>query len=398
MSKTIRIGVIGIGNMGRGHCDSIGRGAIAGATLAAVCDVDPDVAARSSAHLGVPSFASHNAMLAGGGVDAVIVSVPHYDHAPICLDAFAHGVHVMSEKPVAVSVTAARKVNAGYADALKTQPSLKFGIMFQARTNPVFKRVRGLLAEGELGAVTRVTWISTQWFRSWTYYASGGWRATWRGEGGGVLINQCPHHMDVLQWALGMMPSRVTAVGSIGKHHPIEVEDEVTAILEYPNGATGTFTTTTAEFPGTNRLEIAGDRGRIVAEEGAIRFHRTRESVSEVNEHSPRSFPSIETWRIDVPVDAGEERHAAVLQDWVDAIRDDRPNDTLIAPGTDGIRGLELGNAILMAALTRTPVDLPVDGEAFDRFIDDMARQHGGRKTIAPRAAVAESFENSFAR
>lgn len=397
MSDTLRLGVIGMGNMGTGHCGYLSRGAVTGANLAAVCDVNPATAAAAGEKYGVPGFTSHAELLRSNQVDAVIVAVPHYDHVPICIDAFGHGLHVMCEKPIAVSVTAARQVNAAYADVLKTHPNLKFGIMFQARTDPKFLKVRDLITGGDLGTITRISWIATQWFRSCTYYASGGWRATWKGEGGGVLINQCPHNLDVLQWATGLMPSRITAVGSVGKFHPIEVEDEVIAILEYPNGATGTFHTTTAEYPGTNRLEIAGDRGKIVAEDGSVTFHRTAESVSHVNKHSPKSFPDIETWKINVPVDAGKPAHSIVLQRWIDVIRGDRPNSDLLAEGTEGVHGLEIGNAMLMSALTRRPVELPVDGAAYDRFIDDMASAHGGRKSPTGRTPASESLENSFA-
>lgn len=398
MRDIVRIGIIGMGNMGAGHCDYLSRNVVTGVKLAAICDINPTTAAKARERYGVPSFASHLEMLRSGQVDAVIVAVPHYDHVPISIDAFEHGVHVMCEKPIAVSVKAARRVNAAYAEIIKRKPDLKFGIMFQARTNPMYKKLRDLITSGDLGTVTRISWIATQWFRSWTYYASGGWRATWKGEGGGVLINQCPHNLDMLQWSTGMMPSRITAIGSIGKFHPIEVEDEVVAILEYPNGATGTFHTTTAEYPGTNRLEIAGDRGKIVAEDGTITFHRTRESVSHVNEHTPVSFPHMEVWKIDVPVAKGNEAHSIALQRWIDVIRENRPNADLLAEGTEGVRGLEIGNAMMQSALTRTPVELPVNGDAYDQFINDMTAAHGGRKNLASRAPAEQSLESSFAR
>ncbi|MEI8197608.1 MAG: Gfo/Idh/MocA family oxidoreductase, partial [Phycisphaerae bacterium] len=231
----------------------------------------------------------------------------------------------------------------------------------------------------------------------WAYYASGGWRATWKGEGGGVLINQCPHNLDLIQWVVnGLKPNRVTAVGSVGKTHPIEVEDEISAILEYPNGATGHFVTSTGEAPGTNRLEICGSRGKIVAEDGKVTFTRTRVDVQELNRTTTQSFPAVETWNIDIPYTPRNiPEHAFITQNFAQAVLDNRPNETLLAPGPEGLHGLELGNAIMMSGLTRKSVELPVDGDEFDRFIDDMAKKYGGKKTLQTKDAnvnMAASF------
>ncbi len=275
-------------------------------------------------------------------------------------------------------------------------PDLKFGIMFNQRTNRLYQKLREVIADGELGEVTRVTWLVTDWFRTWTYYASGGWRATWAGEGGGVLINQCPHNFDLLQWTTGLMPSRVTAVASIGKTHPIEVEDEASAIFEYPTGAVGHFVTTTGEAPGTNRFEIAGDRGKVVAENGKLLFRRTRRSVRQTRETSPESFARVETWDTEIPYQAGPaDEHRTMTQNFVDAVRKGTP---LLAPGVEGVRGLEIGNAILMAGVTRTPVDLPVDGEAYDEFLRTLTKTYGGRKSLATKADAAVDLAASFAK
>ena len=211
-----------------------------------------------------------------------------------------------------------------------------------------------------------------------------------------MLINQCPHNLDLLLWLTGMTPSRITAVGFIGKTHPIEVEDEVSAILEYPNGAIGHFVTTTGEAPGTNRLEICGDRGKIVAENGKLTFTRTRRSVREIRETSREAFASVEAWAFEIPHTPGtDEGHKAITQNFVNAILKDEP---LIAPGVDGAAALELGGAMQMAALTRQPVDLPLDADTFDRFHQEMARQYGGRKTIKTEAVVAVDMGASFSK
>ncbi len=386
---TIRFGVVGYGNMGTHHARYFSEGKVENATLGAVCDLDParlEIAKKYN----VPLFLNHREMLASGTVDAILVATPHYDHPPIAMEAFEKKIHVLIEKPAAVSVKAARDMN----EAAKRHPEVKFGIMFNQRTTPLYQKLRELIADGELGEIRRVTWLITDWFRTWSYYASGGWRATWAGEGGGVLINQCPHNLDLIQWTTGMMPSRVTAVGFIGKTHPIEVEDEMTAILEYPNGAIGHFITSTGEAPGTNRFEVCGDRGKIVAEGGKLMFHRARKNVQEINQTSPDSFVHVEMWPIDIPLGHGpQDQHRAISQNFVNAILKGTP---LLSPGEEGVRGLELGNAMMMAGLTRQPVDLPLAGEKYDDFIKDMIKKHGGKKALSTKAKTQASMAETF--
>jgi predicted dehydrogenase len=348
------------------------------ATLAAISDTDTTRAQAAAQRYQVPSFADHKSLLASKLVDALLIATPHYDHEPITIDALQAGVHVLVEKPLAVTTKQGHRM----IQAASRHGELKFGIMLQSRAFPMYKKLKELIADGELGEITRMTWLITDWFRTWTYYASGGWRATWKGEGGGVLLNQCPHNLDLIQWVTGLMPQRITAIGSIGKRHPIEVEDEVSAILEYSNGAIGHFVTTTGEAPGTNRLEIAGDRGNIVAENGRLHFRRTRQSVTDVLQTSPLSFPSPETWDFDVPIQGVPEGHQVITQNFINAIV---RGESLIAPGIEGIHGLEIGNAMLMAALTRQPVDLPVDPDAYESFIKRMIQKHGGQKTLQTR-------------
>jgi len=386
--STVRFGIIGLGNMGSHHARYMNT--VPGAALAAVCDIEAAKLEKFTTELKVPGFKTATEMMASGSVDAILIAVPHYDHMPMAAEAFARGIHVLCEKPIAVSVKAAREGIAAYHAALKKFPTLKFGIVFQQRTNALYQRLRDLIVGGELGEISRITWIVTNWFRTWTYYASGGWRATWKGEGGGVLINQCPHNLDLIHYVVGgLMPSRVTAVGFVGKTHPIEVEDDISAIFEYPNGASGHFITTTGEAPGTNRLEIAGDRGKIVAEDGKLTFHRTRKSVTEINRTSPESFAHVDTWKCEIPFTPGGDVHKLITDQFVDVIVKNKPNDTLIAPGPEGVKGLEIGNAIMMSGLTRRPVELPVDGAAYDAFIEEMARKYGGKKTLETKDAPA---------
>jgi len=375
--------------MGAFHVDSLTT--LEGASLGAIADVNP-ARREEFKSFNVPVFATHQELIESKTCDAVIIATSHYHHPPIAIDAFKAGLHVLCEKPIAVSVKAARDLNETYEKNFK---HLKFGVMFNQRTLPVYRKLRELVMSGELGEISRITWLVTDWFRTWTYYASGGWRATWAGEGGGVLINQCPHNLDLIQWVTGMMPHRVTGVASIAKTHPIEVEDDVTGVFEYSNGAVGHFVTTTGESPGTNRLEIAGDRGKIIAEDGKLRLKHTRESVRHVRETSKKAFTGIETWDIDIPLDKEPASpHAEVTRAFVKSLQTGSP---LVAEGIEGVRGLELGNAMLMAGLTRKPVDLPMDGAAYDAFLLDLAEKYGGKKTLQT-AEVKSEMTSTFGR
>jgi predicted dehydrogenase len=391
--SNLRLAIIGLGNMGTGHLEYLPN--VPGVTVTAVCDVDAaklERAVNKAATAGhvVQAFASPDEMLDAKVADAVVIATPHYDHPPIGIKAFETGHHVMVEKPIAVGVKGAREL----IESARKHPDRVFGIMFNQRSNPMYAKLRGLVAAGELGEITRVTWLVTDWFRTHTYYASGGWRATWSGEGGGVLINQCPHNLDLIQWITGMVPTRVTAVGYLGKTHPIEVEDEMSAILEYPNGAIGHFVTSTGEAPGTNRLEICGDRGKIIAEKGKLTFSRTLKSVRETNETSPDAFAHVETWEIDVPYPKAPPmgEHERVMRNFIDACTKGTP---LIAPGEEGVRGLETGNAMIMSAMQRKSVELPLDGDAYDQLLVDLAKQYGGKKTLVTKNVEVDMAASS---
>ncbi len=242
--------------------------------------------------------------------------------------------------------------------------------MFQTRTEPAWIKLRQLIRSGDLGEIRRVSWIVTDWYRTEAYYASGGWRATWKGEGGGVLINQCPHNLDLMQWLFGM-PARVRAFCGMGKWHDIETEDAVTAYLEYPNGSTGTFITTTGEAPGTNRLEIASENGRVVVEHGRIHWDRNTVGMTEFSRSSNSRFDRPETWHIDIPTPGQSTHHIAIIQNFVDAILDGRP---LIAEAVEGIRSVELGNAMLLSSILGRTLELPLDSAMVEREFKKLIR------------------------
>ncbi|MGA0332765.1 MAG: Gfo/Idh/MocA family protein [Kiritimatiellia bacterium] len=236
-SKTVGVGIIGIGNMGRGHCKNIIDGKIPGLELAAIADLLPE---KADLFPGATYFESGQELIASGKVEAVIIATPHYDHTTLGIAALQAGLHVLVEKPISVHKADCERLIAAHTDKKQV-----FAAMFNQRTDPRYVKLKKMITSGEFGKINRVQWTITDWFRSEFYYASGGWRATWKGEGGGVLLNQCPHQLDLWQWLFGL-PSSVRAHLELGRFHDIEVEDDVTAYLRYPDGMSGVFITTSA--------------------------------------------------------------------------------------------------------------------------------------------------------
>lgn len=354
----VRIGLIGLGNIGTRHASYLKAGEVPDGILTAVCDNSPARLQWAKENLGeaIQVFENTAAFFNTAPVDGVIIATPHYDHPPVAIQAFARGLHVLLEKPAGVHTRGVREMNEAARRSGKV-----FGIMYNQRTNPLYQKVRELVHAGELGTLKRNNWIITSWYRPQSYYDSGGWRATWGGEGGGVLLNQSPHQLDLWQWICGM-PRRVRAFCAFGKYHRIEVEDDVTAYVEYENGATGVFITSTGETPGTNRFEIIGDKGKAVIEEDCLRFWQLRVPERQFNREFRGGFGEPECWRCEVPLQGRETAHAGITRNWAAAILRGAP---LLAPGAEGIRGLELSNAMYLSTWTDNWVNLPVDEELF---------------------------------
>lgn len=355
----IKVGVIGIGNMGTSHALQLDQGKVEGARVTAVCDLRESQLAWAKENLSneVQRFSNVEDFFKKAEIDAVLIATPHYDHPSLAIQSFEKGWHVLVEKPAGVFTKNVQEMN-----EVAKQSGKVFSMMYNQRTNPLYQKVRELIRAGELGEIKRTNWIITDWYRSQSYYDSGGWRATWGGEGGGVLLNQSPHQLDLWQWTTGMMPKRVHGFCSFGKYHDIEVEDDVTAYVEYENGATGVFITTTGEAPGTNRYEVVGDRGKIVVENNQLTFHRLTVSEREFNRTSTSGFGKPECWEIDIPVQGEATDHLGIMQNWIDAIVKGTP---LLAPGEEGIKGLELSNAMYLSTWLQRPVDLPIDADLF---------------------------------
>lgn len=360
----VRIGIIGVGNMGSSHVTQLANGEVPGAELAAICDCNPERLKWAKEVFGdaVQLFDNTETLFAAHTADAVIIAAPHYEHPPLAVQAFENNLHVLIEKPAGVYTKQVKEMNKA---AQKTDRV--FGIMYNQRTNPLYQKVRELIRTGELGEVKRINWIITTWYRSQSYYNSGGWRATWAGEGGGVLLNQCPHQLDLWQWICGM-PKRVRSFMAFGKYHNIEVEDDVTAYMEYENGATGVFITSTADSPGTNRFEILGGKGKIVIEEGQLKYWRLPVPERQFNLEYTGGFGEPENWKCEIPVRGTETAHLGIMTNWVAAIQKGSP---LLAPGIEGINGLTLSNAMHLSAWTDDWVELPIDEDQFYKKLQE---------------------------
>ncbi|KAA3654112.1 MAG: gfo/Idh/MocA family oxidoreductase [Chloroflexi bacterium] len=388
-NEKIKIAVIGVGVMGSLHARDID--ALENTELAAICDTDQALAAEIAEQYAVPAFYDHREMLEQVELDAILIATPHYDHPPIACDAFERGIHVLTEKPIGVHVQPAQEMIAAYEVALEKHPKLMFAGMFQQRTYGFWKKIKSLIDEGELGKLFRTTWIITDWFRTQSYYDNGGWRATWKGEGGGVLLNQCPHNIDLYQWLVGM-PKRITGFASIGKYHNIEVEDEVTGYFEYENGMIGHLITSTAESPGTNRLEIVGEKGKLTFEDGVLTFYRNRYSSIEYIKTSISGYEPVENWKIEIPFEHhGEAGHKLIIENFANAILDD---EELIAPAVEGINSLELGNAIMLSSFLGHTIDLPMDAAAYAEKLEELIENSNFQKVVVKRDVtdVGRSF------
>lgn len=373
--------------MGGAHARSLLAGNIPRARLAAVSD---PVADLSSYGGDVKHFTSTETMIRSGEIDAILIATPHYAHTTLGIDALEQGLHVLVEKPISV-----HKADAARLIAAHTNPKQVFAAMFNQRTAPHYIKIRELIQSGELGEIRRVTWLITDWFRTSYYYDSGGWRATWAGEGGGVLLNQCPHNLDLFQWLFGM-PSRVRANCHFGKFHDIEVEDDVTAVLDFPNGATGAFITSTGEAPGTNRLEIAAERGRLVVENGKLLWRRNEIGTAEYCRTATSAFSTPPVWNIEIPIAGSGEQHNGILKNFVAAVLDGVP---LIARAEEGIHSVELGNAMLMSTFLDQAIDLPLDAARYEALLQEKIANSRGLEKLARvgnGTSVASDFSQSF--
>ena len=380
MSSTqqVRLGIIGLGNIAQQHIRHIVGGQVPACRVAAVCSRQPHPIATE---LAVPHFSDYRELVDSGLCDAVLIASPTFTHREAGDYALKAGLHVMMEKPIGLSVQEGEQLlaTAGAGQV--------FAVMLNQRVDPLFLTMRGILQHGGLGSITRCQWNMTNWFRPDVYFQVSDWRATWRGEGGGLLLNQCIHNLDILQWLCGM-PQRVTGFCGFGRYHAIEVEDEATAYLEFENGATGVFIGSTGEAPGSNRLEIVGDCGSLLFD-GERLWHTRNSPATSVYSHETREMFGMPDCRTtDITPDRQVNQHARILANFVQGIRN---GEALVAPAEDGLASLSLANAILLSAWTGEAVDLPIDAARYQAALDEKIRH----STLREKAAIEASVDMS---
>ncbi len=379
--KQLRLGIIGIGGMGTNHAFSIIKGQVPEMVLTAVADNRQSRLdfAKENFPETVEVFGDGRELITSGACDAVLIATPHYLHPEFVIYALEHGVHAISEKPAGVYTKQVREMNevAKKSDAV-------FAIMLNQRTNCVYRKLHDMIESGELGAMKRVNWIITDWYRTQSYYDAAGWKATWDGEGGGVLLNQSPHQLDLLQWLCGM-PVKVRAFCHEAKWHDIEVEDDVTAYLEYENGATGVFVTTTGDAPGTNRLELTFEMGKIVCEHNKLIFDKLSENERAFCKTELNGFKKPEMTTIEIETDGMNEQHVGVLKAFADRILH---GGKLVAEGEEGIRGLTLSNAMHLSSWLDKTIELPFDE---DLFLQELNKKRAQSKKKEDKGVVFDT-------
>lgn len=379
--QQVRLGIVGLGAQGGYYARFLAEGKVPSMRIGAICDID-ESKREAAEGIGVPFFTDYAQMFASGEVDAVVTTIPHYLHPEVGIAALEAGLHVLGEKPAAVYTAQARTL----MECADAHPELTFAIMFNQRTNPLYVDLKRLIDSGELGALRHSSWIITTWWRPQAYYEQSAWRATWGGEGGGVLVNQAPHQLDLWQWLCGV-PRSCFAKCSFGFRRDIAVEDEVNALVDFGDGATGHFMTATHDLAGTDRLEMLFDGGKIVVDDSATvtvtRLARPEQQISgdmtvdQVRELFAGAFDpkSLATATTTTYTSVWGEQHCSVLENFARAVLHGEP---LIAPGRDGLHGVRLANAMHLSAWTGREVDMvSFDEESYLRELNKRIAAEG---------------------
>ncbi|MFT4613952.1 MAG: putative dehydrogenase [Bacteroidia bacterium] len=375
-NSTVRLAVIGLGNIAGQHIENIRSGAVADCKVTALCSRSASPLSEDLAEdLGTPHFTDMNSLIGSGCCDAVLIATPTWNHFDAGAAALEAGLHVMMEKPIGLSVLQGEQLL-----ALQRKEQV-FALMLNQRTDPLFLTMREVIQSGQLGPITRTHWTMTNWFRPEVYFQVSDWRATWRGEGGGLLVNQCIHNLDIFQWLCGM-PSSVQSFCQFGKYHDIEVEDEATAYFEYPDGATGLFVGSTGEAPGVNRFDIVGDEGALYFDGERLLLSRNTPATSAYNKDTRDMFGMPQCEVVDITPPREGNQHAAVLNNFVCAIQRDEP---LIAPAQEGLASLSLANAMLLSTWAQEKIELPLDSARYQAALE----QRVATSTLRDKADIA---------
>ena len=383
----VRFAIVGMGNQGSHYAKLFAENKIENGVLVAICDNDAlrlENAKQKFENL--EYFSEYKQTLDSKLMDAVLVETPHYQHPEIVIECLKRGLHVICDKPAGVYTKQVREMN-----EIAKQSNAKFAMMFNQRTNCVYRKMREIISNGGIGTLQRVSWIITDWYRTQTYYNNGSWRATWAGEGGGVLINQCPHQLDLVQWVVGEMPEKVNGFCHYGKWHDIEVEDDVTAYFEYKNGATGVFITTTGEAPGTNRFEVSGSKGKLLCENNQLIWYKNERDSIEVCKTSDKGFDTPKCEKIIVETDGQNPQHAGIINNFANALLS---KEELFVEGIEGINGVELMNAIELSGWRGgAKITLPVSE---DEYLTELnARRLTSRRKEGGAGVIAD-MDNTF--
>ena len=377
----MRLGIIGVGNIGLQHANNILSGIIQGCVVTALC-------ARGSCslaeQLNIPQYSDYKELIDKQVCDAVIVATPTWSHLEIGCYALSRGLHVLMEKPIGISVAEGERM------LELVRPEQIFGLMLNQRADPIFVAMKKKMDENLLGSLQRINWTMTNWFRPEIYFQTSNWRATWAGEGGGLLVNQCIHNLDILQWICGM-PMSIQGFCGFGKYHNIEVEDEATAFFEYGNGATGSFIGSTGEAPGVNRFDIIGDQGMLSYDGDRLLHFENRPSTSEFSQNTTEMFGQPEVCITDLSVSPPVNQHAIILQNFINAIS---CSESLIAPAQEGLKALAIANAILLSAWDHEQIQMPLDSARFHKALSERRAQSRLRATS--QAEVNIDMEASF--
>ena len=380
----VRVGVIGVGNMGSAHCKWLENHPQM--VLTAVADEIEARRGRWAADPSVQVFDSGQALIRSGACAAVIVATPHFSHVALASAALKAGLHVLVEKPIAAEIKEAEQL----LKVPKAEGQI-LALMFNQRTNPAYGAIRDWVKDETFGRLRRMSWVITDWFRAQSYFDSGDWRATWRGEGGGALLNQAPHQLDLLCWMFGR-PNHVFANCGFGRWHNIGVEDEVSAILGFEGGVTGTFVTSTGEAPGRNRLEVVLDRATLVYDtrEDVILIEETSIPITEAIQNN-KAFqkPKTELRRFEVAGQGGQ--HQAVLDNFSEAIVS---GAKLLAPGADGLDSLMLANALTLSGALEQKIALPLSAVRYRRWL--RSKQRAEQPRSQPVVAALNDLSGSF--
>ena len=385
--ETVRYGIVGLGNMGRAHRDNIISGKVNDVKLTAICDLATSLPEPRE---GESQFTDVDEMINSGLIDAVHICTPHPSHKELGIKALEAGLHLLMEKPLAVDKKDCQALIDAYE---RTGKKKVFAAMFNQRTDPHYKTLKRLIDSNELGEIRRIHWSVTDWFRTEYYYAMGGWRATWKGEGGGVLLNQCPHNLDLFQWLFGM-PEEVTGFLGFGRYHQIEVEDDATLYFRYKDGKNATFITSTGETPGVNRLEVISERGVLTVDDGMILWDRNETQSSNFSLESMSGFSKPDTWKVKIPIDGRGGQHIEIMQNFINSILH---GEELISPAVEGIHSVELANAALLSAWEGNTIQLPMASEKYSATLKEKGDNSTfeKKKINAKATASADDFAQS---